>query len=167
TLALGSPRHLDRKLFVAFDGRNDFMQGPQMVSGLSSATLMGWIKLGNGNHSDAALFGESGFVLELNSDGVLSTRANGQSVSHNETLQVDRWYHVGAVFNSSEQKLSLYVNGREIKSVTDAALAAPIQGSGSFTGAKNPNQDSGYFFGDIDELRIFSTALTSAQYEKM
>jgi hypothetical protein len=41
----GSPRDLHTKLFLDFDGRNDYGQSTAILGGLSNASLMAWIDL--------------------------------------------------------------------------------------------------------------------------
>lgn len=45
---IGSPRDLNRKLFLEFDGRNDYVEAAPVLGGLSNATLMAWVNLAPG-----------------------------------------------------------------------------------------------------------------------
>jgi len=45
TIIKGSPRDLNRKLFLEFDGRNDYGQDAPVLGGLSNASLMAWVNL--------------------------------------------------------------------------------------------------------------------------
>lgn len=168
--AMGSPRDFNKKLYLNFDGRNDYASGPQMLSGLSKSTLMGWIKLSNPYNVDGLLFGQDNFNMRVNSDRHIIVSAKGQTVSTLIPLDVDRWYHVAAVYDgaSGTQKLTLYVNGAQINFNNAGPLAGSLNVSSTpFSIGKNPSNLSQFFKGDIDEVRIFNTALTTLQIQKM
>ena len=45
TASFGSPRDIRTKLFLDFDGRNDYGQSTAILGGLANASLMAWINL--------------------------------------------------------------------------------------------------------------------------
>ncbi len=170
TSQLGSPRDIDQKLHLDFDGRNDFAASQNVLGNLPSATIMGWIKLSNGYSSDGFLFGQDNFNLEISASGILKTTANSVSISFPEVLLADRWYHVSAVYDAANptEKLILYVNGRQEMASNDGSLSSGLQNSAvPFTIGKNPVADAQYFKGSFDEIRIFNAALSSDQLQKM
>jgi hypothetical protein len=82
-------------------------------------------------------------------------------------LNANSWYHVVATYNGSETNLSLkiYVNGVESQNAyADAGnyvgmsdtVAPVVIGYASFNNALD-------YYGDMDEIMIFNTSLTSAQ----
>ena len=168
--ALGSPRDLNRKLFLDLDGRNDYAESVQMLSNLPQATIMGWIKLSPSYSGTTALFGQENFNLRINSARRLVANANGAAITWNSALQVDRWYHVAAVYNGAAptEKLRLYLNGQQVLSSNNGALAGVLAAStANFTMGKNPIGASLFFNGSIDEVRVFNAALTNDQLQKM
>ena len=88
-----------------------------------------------------------------------------QEISASSTLQLNRWYHIGLVYNSTSGG-QLYVDGKP---------TGYIYGSGTLATNSSPidighhrahaAQDS--FYGDFDEVRIYNQALTSEQIKAL
>ena len=160
----GSPRDLNRKLFLDFDGRNDYGQGTAVLGGLATASLMAWIDLSSTFASDGVIIGQDNFQLRVTAGGKLEAVVNGTILKYNAiALTVSQWYHVAAVYNGSA--LLLYING-------DMVISTPVSGSiiadaSLLTIGKDPSTSAKYFKGKIDEIRIFNTALTSPQLQRM
>ena len=168
--AMGSPRDFNKKLYLNLDGRNDYASGPQWLSGLPKSTIMGWIKLSNPYGVNGLLFGQDNFNMRVNSDRHIIVTAKGQTTSTLVALDVDRWYHVAAVYDgaSATQRLKLFVNGEQISFNNAGPLSGSLTASTTpFTIGKNPANMTQFFKGDVDEVRIFNTALTADQIQKM
>lgn len=99
----------------------------------------------------------------------LTYYAWGNTLTGSTTLNSDTWYHIAATYNGSN--LTLYLNGEyetsAIKSLdtTDSEInigAFNIVGSDMFGYAEWTN----YFYGDIDEIRIWNRSLTSDEIAK-
>lgn len=167
----GSPRSLNNKLFVEFDGRNDYGDGMQLLSNLNQASMMGWIKLSRNSSEDVFVMGQENFNISLrSSNNQLAATANGTTILSSENLELNRWYHISAVYNANDPsaKLKLYLNGKEAVSSNNGALSGHLNtATAKFTFAKNPVADSNYFNGGIDEIRVFKTALTDDMIQKM
>ncbi|WP_055434679.1 LamG-like jellyroll fold domain-containing protein [Lacinutrix algicola] len=97
-------------------------------------------------------------------------------------LENDLWYHLTGVFNSSDQTVKLYLNGELVGTTTDSRLNSElltknfngtphIYSQRGFTIGRYPTNTStagfGHFKGDIDEVRIFDSALTNDQIKQM
>ncbi|AWA31312.1 hypothetical protein HYN48_15100 [Flavobacterium magnum] len=162
----GSPRSFtDKKLLIDFDGRNDYGEGPALISNLSSATIMGWIKLDEFFASAGVLFGNSNLYLSVGSDRKLSAATPNVSTTFSSTaLDLKRWYHVAASYSSSGSLL-LYLNGKLVSSV--AASGSLPTTTSKFTIAKTSGALTNFFKGYIDEIRVFNTQLTADQIQKM
>ncbi len=172
TNGLGSPRDLNRKFFVDFDGRNDYGQGGQFTSGLAQATMMGWIKLNGPYLNNGFVMGQSNFNLRVNTAGgiKLSVSANGSTLTYGTALSQNRWYHVAAVLDPSDpaKKMKLYLNGEEVAFSNAGGFASPLNPTtDSFTLARNSTSATDFFRGSIDEVRVFNTALSDDQLQKM
>jgi hypothetical protein len=172
TTALGSPRDISKKLFLDFDGRNDYGEAPQLLSGLAKSTIMGWIKLNGPFTGTGFVIGQDNFNLKIDvsAGNKLIATAKGQTITYSTALSVDRWYHICAVYDgaSSTEKLKLYVNGQQETTSNAGALAGVLAVStAKFTFGKTPGATTEYFKGSIDEVRVFNTALTSDQIQKM
>ncbi|RZJ73629.1 choice-of-anchor D domain-containing protein [Flavobacterium sp.] len=173
--ALGSPRNLERKLYIDFDGRNDYAEGSQILSSLPQSTIMGWIKIPSGYASDAIVFGQENFMIRIPANMQLRTVAKGVTVSGGSTnvLQPNRWYHVAATFDGtqSSQQLRLYLNGTQV-AVSAASSNATLSGAlaastNKFTIAKNAASSANFFNGSVEEVRAFNVTLTPDQLQKM
>lgn len=157
----GSPRDLDRKLLLDFDGRNDYGQDATALTALPNASIMAWIDLNTGFSSTGGVVGVPSFQLRISSTRNLEAIVNGTTVSSSPVLNTSQWYHVGAVYDGSTVKL--YLNGKLINS---GAVSGAIP-SGTLMLGRNPASAVHYFKGKIDEIRVFNVALTDTQLQRM
>lgn len=172
TTLFGSPRNLNRKLFLDLDGRNDYADAVPMLGTLGKATMMGWIKLGANISATGFVMGQDNFNIKIAVNGnnkQLTATAKNQTIVCTQQLEADRWYHVAAVYdNSATEKLRLYVNGQK-NTTSDAASLSGTLGASSarFTMGKNATASIEYFNGALDEVRVFNTALPDDIIQKM
>lgn len=163
TTKRGSPRDLNRKLYLDFDGRNDYAEDSQLLAGLPSATLMAWIDLNSSFNSVGVIVGQEKFNIRILNTKRLRATVNGKSLDFSTPLGTARWYHVGAVLGNGE--LKLYLNGTLVATRT---LDEVIQADATkLTIGKNPVSMTNFFKGKIDEVRVFNTALTDQQFQRM
>ena len=81
------------------------------------------------------------------------------------TLNINQWYHVVGVYNSTEQEAYLYVDGVKVKSYTG------ITGSASYTGITtltignrvHGNDPTEWFNGGVAQPMVFDRVLTSSE----
>jgi hypothetical protein len=160
----GSPRNLNRKLLLDFDGRNDYAQGNAVLGGLSNATLMAWIDLANTFSSSGVIVGQNNFHIKVNSNLQLEVTVNNSTFTDTSVvLDKRRWYHVGATYGNG--RIKLYING---KVVLDNPLVGTINADASLlTLGKHPNSNTEFFRGKIDEIRIFNVTLTDEQFQRI
>lgn len=169
---IGSPRNIiDRKLLLEFDGRNDYAEGPVLFKDIAQATLMGWIKLDANFTNTGIVMGQDKFYISINSSRQLVATAKATGLSYTTTaLSKDRWYHVAAVYNGGDATgyLRLYLNGSPVQLSTGGDYAGTLgTATNKFTIGRTPGTSSNYFRGFIDEVRVFDTALTTDQIQKM
>jgi hypothetical protein len=164
TSVIGSPRDLNRKLELEFDGRNDYGQDTAILGGLANASLMAWVDLNSGFSADGVVVGQDKFQIRITSSKYLEVVVNSTTLTYNTTaLSTSRWYNVGAVYGGGF--LKLYLNGEMVKSV---ALSGNIATDASLlTIGRNPLTAAKYFKGKIDEVRVFNVALTDSQFQRM
>jgi len=162
-LVLGSPRDLNRKLFLDFDGRNDYAEDSSILGGLSNASLMAWIDLNSGFSTAGVVLGQDKFQIKVSGARKLQAIVNGTTVTYNTTLTKSQWYHVAATYGNGD--LTLYLNGKVVASqaLTGNIAADPTK----LTLGKNPLSNTNYFKGKIDEVRVFNTTLTATQVQRM
>ncbi|MBP8157132.1 MAG: choice-of-anchor D domain-containing protein, partial [Flavobacterium sp.] len=159
----GSPRNLNKKLLLDFDGRNDYAENTPVLGGLANASLMAWIDLNSGFSSEGVVIGQDKFQIKVNSDRKLEVVANTTSITSTETLNTAQWYHVAAVYGDGF--LKLFLNG---KLLGTQAVSGSIQADATnLTLGKNPTSANKYFKGKIDEIRVFDVTLTETQVQRM
>ena len=170
-MAFGSPRDLSDKYTLFFDGRNDYIEEHgDILLGLQQATLMGWIKIDDTLVGEATIAGQENFYLQLTNTKRLSVVLNGNAINLTGTtnnLPTEKWIHVAVVFDGLNSEIKLFVNG-ELKITSNSASTINTSSNKLFRIGSLPTSINGnYFKGQIDEVRIFNTALTDVQLQRM
>lgn len=164
----GSPRDIDQKLKLYFDGRNDYAEESSIISGWNEATIMGWIKIDPTATGNQIIMGQDEFFIRLNSNKSITAYADGYSISNGTPLNTNQWVHVAATFSCDciNGFFKLYINGQEAATVTTSS--GPLNAdTSSFSIGRQPDTNNSFFKGYIDEVRIFNKALTSDELQKM
>jgi hypothetical protein len=167
TAYFGSPRDLRTKLFLDFDGRNDYGQSTPILGGLANASLMGWINLNSAFSTDGVIVGQNNFQIRISSAKKLEAVVNGTPYPYNTALNVSQWYNVAATYDGTN--LKLYLNGALVlNKAKSGAISADtsLLTIGRDPGTNGPTGTK-YFKGKIDEVRIFNVALTDSQLQRM
>ena len=162
-LIFGSPRDLDGSYSLFFDGRNDYVQDLNILAS-GSATISAWIKLTGNNtlSNDQVIAGQDNFYATVNLDGTVSLVLNGTVLLSSSVVVTNNiWTHVAITTDASQSVL--YVNGEFQASAMSGGITAD---SSNFTIGKRSSIDNNYFHGEIDEVRVFSTALTSLEVQR-
>ncbi|MFC4721348.1 choice-of-anchor D domain-containing protein [Geojedonia litorea] len=160
----GSPRDLERKLHLYFDGRNDYADDLPVINAWGEGTLMSWIKIDPTASGIQTIVGQDGFYIQLNSDKSITAYANGYSLTNGAALTTNQWIHVGATYKNGS--FVLYINGLEASSNTSVSGGLPADTS-SFTLGRKPDTNSNYFKGYLDEVRVFNKSLSANEFQKM
>ncbi|MEZ4781454.1 MAG: LamG-like jellyroll fold domain-containing protein [Flavobacteriaceae bacterium] len=161
----GSPRDLDRKLHLYFDGRNDYADDINVIDGWSEATMMVWIKIDPSATGTQIIAGQDEFYFQLNANKSVTANANGSTITTGTNLNTNQWYHIAATYSNADNIFRLYKNGLEIGS--KAISGSLPSDASSFTIGKEPDTNSKYYHGYIDELRVFNKALSANEIQKM
>ena len=159
----GSPRNLDRKLFLDFDGRNDYAQGTSVLGGLAGATMMAWINLKSVYNTTGVVVGQNRFQIRVTNTRRIDVTVNSTTVAYSTPLPESQWIHVGATYDGTI--LKLFVNGVEVNSAASSGIIGVDPSL--LTIGRNPAGSSSFFKGKIDEVRIFNIALTNIQFQRM
>ncbi|WP_164974910.1 LamG-like jellyroll fold domain-containing protein [Flavobacterium stagni] len=164
TSVTGSPRNLDQKLYLNFDGRNDYAEDSPILGGLSNATLMAWIDLAPTFASDGIVMGQSNFHIKVNSSRALQVVINGTTFTYTNTAALSRskWYHVAATYGGGS--LTIYLNGDPQTFSVSGAISADTS---NFTLGKNPTNTNTYFNGKMDEVRVFNVSMSDTKVQRM
>ncbi|BAO76893.1 LamG-like jellyroll fold domain-containing protein [Winogradskyella sp. PG-2] len=161
----GSPRNIDHKLQLFFDGRNDYVQDVSISSGWSEISLMGWIKIDPSASGTKVLFGQENFYLRLNNSNQLYLFASGTTLTNSASLATNQWIHIAATYSASDGSIVLYINGEEI--VEKSKTGALNTENSLFTISRSANNSEYFFKGYIDEVRLFDKALTEDELQKI
>lgn len=166
TAVFGSPRDLNRNLYIHFDGRNDYVQDQNVLNNATELSVMAWINIDTSFSNTGFILGQNNFNLKLNSTKKLVATINGVSITYGTSLNTTEWIHIAAIFDGSTNDLSLYVNGSEV-TLSNAAPSSIGSDISLFTLGKSASSNTNYFMGGIEEIRIFDSALTELQLQKI
>lgn len=161
----GSPRDLDKKLHLFFDGRNDYAQDVSVINGWGESTMMTWIKIDPTSYGAQRIMGQDQFYLELQSTRTMRVNAKGTLLTASTRLNTNRWYHIATSYSSISGLLKLYINGLEAAS-TSISGSLPTDIS-LLTLGKSSSADTNYYKGYLEEVRVFNKALSSNEIQKM
>ncbi len=148
-----------------FDGSGDYVQIPDApIYRMASWTLEAWIQPDNlsGNRTIIGKVSQGkDFALMMTGDkiSVLAYDGGRQFLATTDPVTMGQWYHVAASYDGTAGMLRLYVDGAFIaeKAVTpDTSNTDPLMIGRS-------NCCSEYFFGTIDDVRVWNVARTQAQ----
>ncbi|MCB4797992.1 LamG-like jellyroll fold domain-containing protein [Neotamlana laminarinivorans] len=161
---------------IDFDGVDDYLSGTSFVNGNSAVTIMAWIKSDSGNSTDMVVAGEDEACKLWLSNGnipsfTISTTLNSAvTISSTSSIAFDEWHHVTGVYDNASGNMSLYIDGVEVSTgSTNGAIATTASSNGNFEIGRLSSSVSNqqYFKGDIDEVRVFNTALETLQVQRM
>lgn len=165
---------------IDFDGIDDYLRGDGFLVGLDELTVMCWVKIdaSNAGNPNAMIVGEGDALRILANSGnniMLNLRTTSGSVTlGGGNIAYDEWHHIAATFTNATGKAVLYIDGKQQNSQTNvsfigATLSATALSNGDFEiGRRSMNYtDKQYFTGNIDEVRIFGSELTSEQVQQM
>ncbi|MFV9549713.1 CshA/CshB family fibrillar adhesin-related protein [Algibacter sp. PT7-4] len=157
---------------IDFDGKDDVLKAPNNFSlnNWNELTIQFWVKSNALAQTNAGVIGQKG-VLEIVQNGSLSCEIFGQGsegIFTNESwLNNDNaWQHVTLVYNQGE--IQFYYNGKKVyeaKSLVSKTLTTS-ENSFNIGGAIKSGDNSNFFNGWIDEVRVFNVALTESQIQQ-
>ncbi len=159
----GSPRDLNTKLFLDFDGRNDYGQSTEILGGLASSSLMAWIDLNPNFTTEGVIMGQNKFQIRITSARELEVVLNNTTLKYATPLNYSQWYNVATTYDGSI--LKLFLNGDIV--ATHSASGGIASDTSLFTIGKDPSTNAKYFKGKIDEVRVFNMALPDSQLQRM
>jgi hypothetical protein len=161
----GSPRNLERKLFLSLDGRNDYATDDNIIINWENATLMAWININNAFTSEGVVVGQNKFQIKITNSKQVEVIGNGVSLISSEILNTAQWIHVGTVYDGTNETLKLFINGEMVNSTSVSGVIS--SDTSLFTIGKNAISDTQFFKGKIDEVRLFDIALSDSQFQKI
>ena len=160
---------------LRFDSKDDLAQYANVETMMLSGdmTLAVWVKTDGSvaPNTHRLIFGDSGYAVMRNGNLAVDSYnrlsfewgdgASSASVLAPGTLMNGAWKHVVAVANSRELHVTLYVDGAV---VAEMPMPLPI----SKTAARKRLTGwfyNGFFQGDLDDIRLYSRVLSSAEVQ--
>ncbi len=167
---------------LKFDGKDDYVAITKAFykrSGIPAITVAAWIRTNSPNNQVIASFDRNEYWgLEVNSifakygqaGWSVMTDAGPINLAGRTRVNDGQWHHIAGVFDNG--RATIFVDG-----VADATMTRGqafgsgnrrygFLGVGSKADKYDGTTDSGtYFAGDLDDVRIYSRALTTAEIE--
>ncbi len=150
---------------VDFDGTNDYMDAGNVLNLSTNFTISAWVKKSANNRTivskrNAGL--TEGYDLSINSAGRAEmTWFNGSTRTLTSSVAIpnNKWHHVAVIYNGTTA--IMYIDG--VADTTLIAPGVPANSQSFLIGAANGAAPNRFFDGTIDEVRVWSTALTVNQ----
>lgn len=165
----------------SFDGLTSGVETelPGALNNLAQFSIIGWFNEGAVEGTRTGLFGQAqniqfGFAGTIDTSGVwpliIYTPNGGQATLPQELITPGQWYFTAGVGNGTNISLYLFsANGTGGYTVSQSTAFAPTTNYGSTAFSFNIGGDGvldatgNYFYGLIDEVAIFNTALSVGQ----
>lgn len=138
---------------------NAYVSVSQVLSGNGPFTAEAWIKPTD-TGSWRTILGEtcSGFTLTINGGTLYFGKNCGSPWYYGPTMKVNAWSHVIMIFDGTNT--NAFVDGVQYTGGSALTYAHANLFIGSYNGA------SEFFYGIIDEVRVYSQALNAFQIQK-
>jgi hypothetical protein len=161
---------------VQFDGAKDYIDfghsTPLRLTG--SMTITAWIRSTSFPVDDAAIvsqLADSGYQLDTTVDKgprtigfKLTNACGGLMARYGATpLVTGTWYHVAGVYNAQAKTMDVYLNGRPDNGFLQGLVTSSQLSSRSSAYVGRRPIKTFEFAGSIDDVRIYSSALTKAE----
>ena len=156
--------NVNQKAFLYFNGNNSYGTTSGFIENYEKITLMGWISLSPEFQNNGLIMGENNFNISCDATKKIKINCYNNILTSLISLDTSRWYHIAVSYDG--KRIKLYVNGELNNQKTVTNIIAQTFSS-SFTIGKNPLNDSDYFFGKMDEVRVFRKSLTANQIQQM
>ncbi|MDR3705752.1 MAG: sialidase domain-containing protein [Paludibacteraceae bacterium] len=165
---LKTPPYTSNALY--FDGTNDYIAIPDnsKLDLTSDYTITAWVKPENFNYLAGIVSkyhtpATPSYVLRLGRYSPYQAfNFDEKNTSSNTLLTSNTWYHVAAVKSGTTR--TLYVNGSAV-SLTDTASFTPVANGDSLLIGLDYRMDKRFFNGLIDEVSIWSKALSQSEIQ--
>ncbi|GGK16739.1 hypothetical protein GCM10007962_08760 [Yeosuana aromativorans] len=153
---------------INFDGVADYIDMENNLDLNPSAfTISAWVKRDTGTVNASILSKRDatyteGYDFKINGSGQFEFDLNGGAATLTSSVAIpeNEWHQLSVIYNAGTA--TLYIDG--VADTSASSLPAPIATSQSFyIAAAGKNTPTDFFAGNIDEVRVWDTALTEAQ----
>lgn len=153
---------------LELDGVDDYIQLPDMGAE-AAVTIEAWVmvvgdapipgNIGIVSHSGWAA-GIIHFKINVEDPAIMVDKADGGNI-RSQPIERDTWYHCVYTCDTAENKLKLYIDGEMVSEGTAGANPADL------TSLRIGSEfDGRYFFGIIDEVRVYNRALSDDEVKQ-
>ena len=159
---------------LIFDGIDDYVQISDFngITGSSSRTCTAWIKSTGSNYiimswGDNSVAGGK-WVIRIHSDGTLRAEVQGGYIYGSTLINDGNWHHIAVVLeddgSTDISEASLYVDGALDTIAASGSCSVDTENVQNVEiGTYTRYSGSEYFAGQMDDVRIYDTALTQQQ----
>lgn len=162
---------------LSFDGSNDYMTANNVSPAVTGSdwTIEFWFK-------SARLVSYTESIVAFNSTTatnrieiglgsgnrmyIYTQNSSPTTLYGSSVISVGTWYHVAVVYNNSTREISMYLDAASSAEITRTVPSADVvQTNDRFSLAQEWDNAvaSGFFAGQMDEVRIWTTARTTTQ----
>jgi len=158
---------------LSFDGSDDYViaENSNSLNITSSLTLEAWV-----NQSAYGVYnvilskwvaatGRRQYMLGIYTDGIPFFAVRDANVLHSGTTvtQLNTWYHIAGVYNSSSQTMDIFVNGKKDSTTKTSGVPTALPSTISNFEISGYGMVYELFRGKIDDVKIYNYARTQKQ----
>ena len=148
-----------------------FVPNSAVLNITGSYTIEAWVKVTDNPEGGMRIIdkstpgGPDEYLLDTYPAGIPRIVHNGLWLNATDTLKINKWTHLAAVFNASNMEAKIYING-ELKG-TGTATGLPSSNSNDLTFGRTPVSfpQAFWFDGMMDEIRIWNYDRSQSQIQ--
>jgi hypothetical protein len=162
---------------LAFDGMNDYVDLPigTLISTLGGSTFAAKVDFGGGSGSWQRIFdfgtGTNVYLFltpRQGTTGAMRTAitigsSGAESAVNGPATLPGGWHHVAVVLDDAAMRIRLYMDGVEVAGGATTLLPKDLGVTTQNWLGRSQWSDDGYFFGAIDDFRIYSRPLSEGE----
>ncbi len=161
-------------------GIGDYVELTSLPNQSTDFTITSWIRTNDNTRAGQRIFADDesntgGYALSVGDGGTGTLRFFSRNVTNiildtGNVISSNTWYFVAAVADITNSQRQLYIydtSGTLVGSASDTFTGTwgTDAGVASIGGETNSGETGNRFFGDIDEVRFYDSALTQAEVE--
>ena len=129
-----------------------------IISNRYNDTVGGWAFYVSSDYSA----GVGGYLQFVSHSAGKVTIATAGSV-----IATKQWYHVGMAYDDTAQEANLYVDGSVVATATSTDFTPALSAEILTIGSENWRPSKYYWDGKIDEVRVYTSALSDADFKRL